>query len=109
VSVTSNIDYQTLVTRLSNEYSSPYICIQYEDEEGDLITVRSNSDLEEAFNYINSNKLPVLKLILKSNESINKSRSEMVASSNSSDEPESKKNNDSIKNNEETKKLNLEN
>ncbi|KAL6063740.1 STE/STE11 protein kinase, variant 1 [Balamuthia mandrillaris] len=48
VSVPRDITYSNLMHRLQKEYAEA-ICLQYKDEEGDIITIRSQEDLEEAF------------------------------------------------------------
>jgi serine/threonine protein kinase len=54
VSVWSNVQYNDLITQLNEQYNATALRIQYEDEEGDFITVRNQSDLDEAFSYFMS-------------------------------------------------------
>eukprot|EP01122_Echinamoeba_exundans_P006011 TRINITY_DN1622_c0_g2_i1.p1 TRINITY_DN1622_c0_g2~~TRINITY_DN1622_c0_g2_i1.p1 ORF type:complete len:897 (+),score=163.59 TRINITY_DN1622_c0_g2_i1:170-2860(+) len=64
MSVMDNIDYGELTAKLSSEYGSEALRIQYEDDEGDLITIRSSADLEEAFSYFSSTNRTTVKIFL---------------------------------------------
>lgn len=67
ISVPPVISYTELVDRLSSEYGEEDLKIQYEDDEGDLITIRSAADVEEAFVFFGDAHRPSVKLLLSSN------------------------------------------
>lgn len=52
ITVNSSISYKDLQQRLSHEYNETPLVMQYKDEENDSITIRSQSDLEEAFQFL---------------------------------------------------------
>jgi hypothetical protein len=64
MSVMDNVDYAELTAKLASEYGSEALRIQYEDDEGDLITIRSSADLEEAFSYFSSTNRTTVKIFL---------------------------------------------
>jgi serine/threonine protein kinase len=66
ISVPPVIGYQELQEKLSGEYGEDDLKIQYEDDEGDLITIRSAADVEEAFVFFGDAHRPSVKLLLSS-------------------------------------------
>lgn len=71
ISVAPVIGYNELVDRLAIEYGEEDLKIQYEDDEGDLITIRSATDVEEAFVFFGDAHRPSVKLLLSSNSNTN--------------------------------------
>lgn len=67
ISVAPVIGFNELVDRLCSEYGEEDLKIQYEDDEGDLITIRSAADVEEAFVFFGDAHRPSVKLLLSSN------------------------------------------
>lgn len=64
MSVLENIEYSELMAKFSSEYGAESLRIQYEDDEGDLITIRSAADLEEAFSYFSATNRTTAKILL---------------------------------------------
>lgn len=71
ISVSPVIGYSELTDRLNSEYGEDDLKIQYEDDEGDLITIRSAADVEEAFVFFGDAHRPSVKLLLSSQSSSN--------------------------------------
>ena len=69
ISVPPVIGYHELVDKLVSEYGEEDLKIQYEDDEGDLITIRSAADVEEAFVFFGDAHRPSVRLLLSSTSS----------------------------------------
>ncbi|KYQ93387.1 protein serine/threonine kinase [Tieghemostelium lacteum] len=71
IKINYNISYENLLLQLEEDFQQPVVVYQYEDYEGDKVTVRSKSDLMESLSMcqelksINPNKIITLKFFLK--------------------------------------------
>ncbi|GAM18054.1 hypothetical protein SAMD00019534_012290 [Acytostelium subglobosum LB1] len=57
IKVNASIAYERLLEQLENDFGLPVVIYQYEDNEGDTISVRGREDLLEAFNMCNELRL----------------------------------------------------
>ena len=66
ISVSPVITFAEIQGRLALEYGEPNLRIQYEDDEGDLITIRSSANMEEALMFFGDAHRSYIKLLLSS-------------------------------------------
>lgn len=62
--VSTDIGYTDFINLLADQCGSSGLKIQYEDEDSDLISIRSALDLQEAFKYFTSSNMKKVKLLL---------------------------------------------